>query len=216
MLLETEQQAEARIRDMRVRRALKDAPDVARHVRSIAVGGQIERGETLPEWTAPMRITAADDLDSFYSQLLDWVSYWSQVLGSMPPATTVMAWTLRNRDIQGFKANTTPEGAGILVKLNTGWLLARAERIAAHESGQVFQDDVNGLLWRLRSAYGLTPDRVRPVRARACPVCREYQIGTQWLSLDLRDVVVRCAQCGYQVAAETYPDLSLWIDDEED
>jgi hypothetical protein len=208
-IIETEEEAAARIRGWRARKALEQAPELMEFVRSIAVGGQSERGETLPEWTAPMRITAAEESDSVYAQLIDWVSFWAEVLDSPPPAVHLSAWRARE-EVQGFRPGTTSNGAHILTRLLTMWLLQRSERIAEHPTAQAYQDDVCGLIWSLRAKYPTAPRPEKLVNPRPCPKCGELGVQAGWGSENELDVTVECMICGSVVEADPLQ-LVKWL-----
>ena len=202
---ETEEERDARIEaarlllERRTQKALQGASELALHVRSLAVNGKTERGETLPEWSAPMRITAVDDLDEVYAQLINWVSFWAETLEVAPPSTAVVAWS-NLKEVQGFRAGTTPEGAQFLVRLQTMWLGVHAPQIRDNETVTVYQEDIVNVLGALRGKYPMAPRPPREISERPCTTCGEYSVGAEWNSDDLTDVTVQCAHCG-----EEYP-----------
>jgi hypothetical protein len=229
--VETEQQRlerEARelavLRDRRARRSLREAPGLVMYVRSVSIGGQSERGETLVEWSAPMRIAAADASDAVYAQLVDWVTYWAGVLEVAPPSSAVVAsrnfqWAhksagFKDAAVLGFKSGTTPEGAYLLVKLLTMWLLTHADRIVAVEDAgavEAYQDDVSRLVRELRGQFPTAPRPQRDVVSRECPKCCVEAVGAEWGSEDVRDVRVFCGSCGFVVPVKTYARVLEWV-----
>jgi len=226
-----ERAAAALLLQSRCRKALAQVPDLIAFVRALSVGGQSERGETLPEWTAPMRITAAQDSDEVYAQLVDWVMYWVESLGSMPPAAAVVAWSARN-EVQGFKAGTTSEGAYALTKLLTSWLLIRlndmVEKWTEVEASQLridaeknpdlwkfpvvleFFEDVAGFVFKLRAKYPIAPRPPKAVSLRPCPVCGEAAVGAEWNSSDVLDVKIACEHCGHVIDG-TPAQVAKWL-----
>lgn len=190
---------EARLRQWRTRSALRAAPALATHVRSIAVSGNVERGETLREWTAPMRITAADDLDLFFAQLVDWRSYWQRWV----PSTAMASFANRNPegDVIGFAAGTTPSLAGVLVRYQTRLLLEWAEWIAERPAAELYQNDITGMVWQLSAKYPTRGGREKSVSPRVCPVCGEQGVQADWfVEGDPASVRIECALCGHRIS----------------
>ncbi|UOE45490.1 hypothetical protein [Agromyces larvae] len=213
---ETEDQAELRLLRHRARRNLTEAPDLLAHVRAIAISGRTEKGETLPEWAAPMRITAADDSDSVYAQLINWVGYWSEQLKSPPPSATIIAWS-NARETQGFQASTTVEGAHLLTAMQTLWLAARDDLIAQYGgsypgAAQSYWADVDRMLRDLRSTYPLAPRPPRLVHPRPCPSCGVAAVSAEWNSEDIHDVQVWCSACGHVIPADSYAGILEWLE----
>lgn len=200
VILETEEQAEARVRAFRAHQALEQAPELVAHLRALVdAGDRQEPGIVLPRESTPLRTEIADDADTIYAQLLDWVGYWADVLEKRPPTAAVVAWRLqRDAGVQtaGFRAGTTPEGAAMLTRLQTVWLHLHAEWISAHPSGPTFEDDVTTLIRSMRGRHRLVPVREKPVHPRVCLTCREPEVGAVWSSAVVTDVVVSCGHCG--------------------
>jgi hypothetical protein len=141
---------ESQERDNRSRAALRFAPDLLHHVRAIAISSP-ERGETLPEWNAPMRITALHESDLVFSQLVDWRSYWQQHFdGDSAPASGVYR---RDGEVQGFAAGTTPALARILTRTQSAWLLDHADHILGEPSEVHYHLDVADMLFDLRAQF---------------------------------------------------------------
>jgi hypothetical protein len=207
---ETDEEAEARIRQFRTSKALGQAGELAHYVRGLITAGKVERGETLPEWSAPMKITAADDLDALFAQLVDWVTYWSRQLEFMPSSTAVVAHRNSN-GVQGFKAGTTPEGAAMLVRIQTMWLLNRAAQINRHPTAAAYHENITELIWSIRSRYPTAPRPPKPVSSRPCPICSEPAVGAEWFSADLHDVLIRCEHCGHEIEPSRNS-VSNWLD----
>jgi len=203
----------AKILGVRARRALLDAPEIAMHVRSIATNGKVERGETLPEWSAPMRITATDDLDEMYAQLVNWVIYWAETLEVQLPASTVVAWS-NAKEVQGFRAGTTPDGAAMLVRLQTMWLLGKHEQIAVSDAGPDYLLDVSRFVFAINAKYPSKQPRPKQVSPRPCPVCSEPTVGAEWASEDVLDVRIVCDHCGHEIVAKP-SNILKWLDVDE-
>ena len=202
-MFETEEQAAVRVQAFRLRRALEEAPEQVAFVHGLAISGKGEVGETLREWSAPMRISAADAADETFAQLVNLVAYLAEDLNIPAPAANAFAW--RNRkDIQGFRAGTTSEGARLLTHLHTAWVLINSEQIARHPQYAQFAKDTVGFLWDLRSQYPMTDRKPRDVFPRPCPTCDECAVGAEWGDGDAADVTVSCSHCG-----ETLPSASF-------
>lgn len=197
----TEEEAEAAVRTHRADGLLALAPELILHVRSIASSGDSERGETLPEWSAPMRITATDDSDAVYVQLLNWVSFWSDALGVKPPAVALVAWA-NAKEAQGFRAGTSPEGASLLVRLQTSWLRIRRDEIVRHASRVAYEADLIEFLGELRGKYPLEQRAPRKASPRPCEVCGAFAVRAEWWGPDDRDVEVKCQVCEHVVEVE--------------
>jgi hypothetical protein len=203
----------AKILGVRAHRALLDAPEIAMHVRGIATNGKVERGDTLPEWSAPMRITATDDLDEMYAQLVNWVIYWAETLEVQPPASTVVAWS-NAKEVQGFRAGTTPDGAAMLVRLQTMWLLGKHEQITASDAGPAYLLDVSRFVFAVNAKYPSKQPRPKQVSPRPCPVCSEPTVGAEWASEDVLDVRIVCDHCGHEIVAQP-SNILKWLDVDE-
>jgi hypothetical protein len=206
----SEEEAAALLRSFRADRMLAKAAEVIVHVRAKATSGDQERGETLNEWSAPMRITSADAADEVYVQLLNWVSFWSAELQVAPPSSAIAAWS-NMREAQGFRAGTSPEGAAALVTMQTMWLRLRREEIRAHASGPVYEDDVIRFLGELEGANPLEQRDPRPAYARPCPVCDVFAVRAEWFGPDIRDVAVECSHCGHVIGADSYRAVLSWL-----
>lgn len=209
--VEAEAKAAAHLRDMRSRKALGAAPGIIMHIRSLIDGatGHTERGVELAEASTPLITQWVDDADDLYAQLLSWVSYWVDELHDQPPAAAPVAW----RNFQdshrsagfadapqiGFRPGTTPDGAQILTRLQSMWLLTRADRIAAHSAAGVYQDDVARIVFALKGRYPTAPRPERSVSPRPCPACGEFAVSAEWIGEDVRDVLVKCENCGYEI-----------------
>jgi hypothetical protein len=215
-VVETDEEHEARVRAWRTAEALRAAPDLVMHIRAQIVPGGGGASDGMPRATskeppAPARLEPMDDADDVYAQLVLWVTYWAEELRLDPPSSTVIAWSNR-REVQGFRAMTTPEGARTLTHLQSLWLNLHAEKIAAHDAGVTFQDNIVDVLSGLRGKYPTAPRPPRKVFPRQCPVCDEFAVGAEWFSEDTRDVEVKCAECGYEVPAKSYARILDWLE----
>lgn len=204
---EEREAAEAALRDYRSRKALGQAAELAAHVRSLI--NSPERGEVLSEYVSPMKLSPTDDIDALYAELINWVSYWSRWLEMTPTATSVVAWR-NNREVQGFRAGTTPNGAGMLVRLQTMWLLSRADMIARHPAGAEYQEVIASLVWSLKSRYPTTEKRKRDVSPRPCTLCGEPEVGAEWGSENPLDVKIECGHCGLDYPT-TARNIAKWL-----
>jgi hypothetical protein len=111
-------------------------------------------------------VTATDASDELYAELVEWVVYWAGKLdGRRFPRTTAVAWRIRHGgrvargEAYGFRAGTTVEGAALLTRLQTLWLLTRHDRIVAHPEGPGYVKFITETIWALRARF--------PMRERA-------------------------------------------------
>lgn len=216
----------------RARQRLNEAPGLIAYVRTLVVPAGVQRSDGLPrsaskEAPAPLRVDAVDEADSAYAQLLNWVGYWAETLHLSPPVTASYAWS-NAREVQGFRAGVTPEGAGLLVKNLAVWLVAHQDKIERHEYAGSYFDDVAGIVWDLRKKFPRVGRGIRPVFPRACPVCDSPSMGVEWQSDQLTDFALICAYCGFagstaallkdanvrelmrDVRVEYAPEASIW------
>jgi hypothetical protein len=170
--------------------------------------------------STPLHTEKADDADEIYVRLLEWVGYWAETLEVVPPSVAIVGWSRVDEDSRaaaperqflGFRAGTTPEGAAMLTRLLTLWLLSRDDRIEQDSSTGAFQEDVAQLVWSMRAKYRLTPARDRKVLPRFCATCKEYAVEAWWASADPLDVVVQCTHCLQPYLAGKPSDILRWI-----
>lgn len=215
---DVEERTEAELLAWRCDRALKDAPELAMHVRSLIVpgNGQGERGEEDPRERAPLRVTPTDAADNLFANLLLWLDYWCEELGQGNPLPASVAWS-NYREVQGFRAGTGVQAAGRLVGKVTGALLALGDGIARHGQGGVYQVEIVRLVGEVRAQFPVQERAKRPVSARACPRCGEFEVRADWWGVDRGDVEVFCSLCGWRadVDRRTYRELMTWIEPEE-
>jgi len=186
----------------RARQRLNEAPGLIAYVRTLVVPAGVQRSDGLPrsaskEALAPLRVDAVDEADNAYAQLLNWVGYWAEALHTAPPVTATYAWS-NDREVQGFRAGVTPEGAGLLVKNLTVWLLTRQDKIERHEYAGGYFEDVAGIIWDLRKKFPRSGRGTRPVFPRPCPICDSPSMGIEWQSEQLTDFTLVCAYCGFE------------------
>ncbi|WP_416394207.1 MULTISPECIES: hypothetical protein [unclassified Curtobacterium] len=187
----------------RAHQRLDEAPGLVAYVRTLVTpaGAQRSDGQPRPaskEAPAPLRVDAVDAADSTYAQLLNWVSYWSEALHIAPPVTATYAWSNVN-ETQGFRAGITPEGAGILVRNVTVWLLTHQDKIERHEYAGGYFEDVASIIWDLRKKFPRSGRGTRPVVPRPCPVCsNDETMGVEWQSEQLTDFTLSCSYCGFE------------------
>ncbi len=201
-IIETDEAEAERIQRWRLHQALRRAPDLLEHVRRVATSGQGERGDILREWSAPMRISAVDDIDDVYERIIYWVMTTAAALKLAPATTTLVAWAARG-EVKGFRAEATPEGVALLTRLQTSWLLVHEEELQGWELYETFREDVLEMLWSLRARYPMDARRERSTSDRVCPACGEQAVSASWFSESMRDVDVSCSECGYVVEAKT-------------
>lgn len=189
----------------RARQALNEAPEVLAHVRSLVMGsdGRVEPGEILRIDSTPLRVTPTDAADELYAQLVNWVIYWAEVLEEQPPAAAV-AWA-NMREVQGFRAGTTEEGALLLTRVQTMWLLLRHERIVEEPYGPQYVQDITSAIWRVKARFPTREPRPRavPVMPRPCPICQGNTVEVYWFSeKDQAAPAVLCSLCGWMPKSE--------------
>lgn len=137
-----------------------------------------------------------------YAQLLNWVGYWSEALRIAPPVTASYAW-VNSREVQGFRAGVTPDGAALLVRNITVWLLLHKDEIQGHEQAAEYFGDVASIMWNLRKRFPRDGRGTRPVFPRPCPVCGDPSMGVEWHSEELTDFTLVCAYCGLEGSTES-------------
>lgn len=216
--VETEEQAEARLRVKRCLTALGQAPGLVEHIRELVdAADRVERGELGD--VVPLVTADVDDADEVFVRLLEWVRYWSAELGVREPAAVIVHWSrvdedsragVPEREALGFRAGTTPAGAGLLTRLVSSWLAVRVELMVG-DAAVAFQEDVRSLVWGLRARYRLTEARERSVRPRGCPECGEAAVGATWTGAGLLDVVVGCEACGVVLPSLRASDVERWL-----
>ncbi|MCS6570310.1 hypothetical protein NYQ35_16005 [Curtobacterium flaccumfaciens pv. flaccumfaciens] len=187
---------------LRARKRLHEAPGLVAYVRTLMVPAGAQRSDGQPrggskEPPAPFRIDAVDESDSVYAQLLNWIGYWSVELVIPAPVTATYAWS-NEREVQGFRAGTTAEGAGILVQNLTTWLLLHQDKILRHQQAGEYFTDVSQIIRDLHGKFPRTSRGMRPVLPRPCPLCDEPEMGVDWSSDQLDDFTLTCNHCGYQ------------------
>lgn len=194
-IIETEEQAAARIRQARARKALTSAPMLAYQLRwdATPLDGRTERG-ILRELRTPMLTGVVDAADELYVELQRWVLEWAVELQVPSPA----GWSWRNirtGSQLGMRADASPETALNLVTSSSAWLLWHENAIARLTGAEVYQDDVAGLVWSLRAAAGL----VRPHRkselvtiaTRPCPECALDEVRVEYFGEPMAFAIAR-------------------------
>jgi hypothetical protein len=233
----TEEQEAAKLLRIKTRRALSSLPDLVGYVREcVDTTLRSERGGHVSQESTPLVTGWVDDADEAFAQVLNWVMFWSEELKVAAPSAGLVAWS-NQVEVQGFRANTTPEGARALVALLTMWLNLREEAIDSSASCEVYRRDVTAIVGNL---YGRHPTSPRPAHVaspRPCPVCGECEVrgefyreslsaaemrgdlavshlGKDERAVRLVDVVngvsVRCASCGW-LEESTVRGLYRWL-----
>jgi hypothetical protein len=214
-----EEAAERLLRAHRCRIALRQAPELVEHIRGRLQPEDEHVESRLDARPAETVAVVGDAADEIFVRLLEWCVYWAEQLGVEPPSPAVL-WTRVDEDSRaarperqalGFRAGTTPAGAGVLTRLLTSWLMLREDQIVEHEAAGEYQDDVKTLIWDARATYRLTDARQRPVRPRPCEVCGEPSVGVTWRSSELLDVEIRCEHCGNVYEAPRASDIERWL-----
>lgn len=215
--------ATARLRALRTRQALGQAPELAQHIRGLvsAADGRGEAGAEIRMQRTPLKTGVTDDADEVYVRVSEWVEYWSETLNV--PATRARG-TRNHQDahpgadyqdapLLGFYADTTPGQALLLVRMQTMWLLAHDDQITAHPAAEKYQADITSLVWGLRARHKLTQVRERDVIGRACDLCHQPAVHITWQSEELTDVDIRCEHCGLRYEVVRPSDIEGWLGD---
>lgn len=182
LTMETEDvEAVRQLLQVRARRALLGAPDLAFHLRFEAtpLDGRTERGVAVPVERTPILSGLVDAADELYAVLHSWVDYFR----GANPDVIHPGWRADRygeATVIGLPANISPEGARAMVKVLVLWLQQRELTVFEHTMGPVFQDEVAALVWRLRAANRLTKVRDRVVSVRPCPVCGEFEVAAEF------------------------------------
>lgn len=183
-VVETEEQAAARIRITRARKALQSAPMLAYSLRwdAIPLSGRTEVGE-LPELRTPLITAVVDAADELYVHLHGWSAYFGGKLEIASPAP----WMSRRSDGEprGFRAETTPEDAHNLVSSVASWLLWHETDLTPIEHAADYLDAIATHIWALRAAAGLiTPRKRNPIiegfATRPCPKCERLEVRVEF------------------------------------
>lgn len=235
----TEEQAAARLRAARVRKALLVAPAVVEHLRALTrpSDGRTERGVDVREESTPLLTWIADDADAVYTLLVEWVRAWSLALNVPAPSSTVIAWRryhlfddgTRGSNVLGFPAWVTPRNARDLVSAASRWLSKHGDEIERDPDAAAYQDDVANAVWRLRVGYGLLDDlsiarRLETPLGRECPKCHAEAVHAEFFGGSLtaaelrgealleewRGIEVRCAACTW-VCEPRAGELARWL-----
>jgi hypothetical protein len=166
---ETEEQKATRIRALRARVALEEAPHAVEHLRELLApsDGRTERGIDIRYERTPLLTSVADDADETYKLLVDWTLSWAGLLQVPSPTTAIVAHRnfqdshasqgFADAEVRGFKAGTTSQGARALTQLLTTWLLVHSDQIRTHELADVYHDEISAQVWRVRAGHGLLP-----------------------------------------------------------
>jgi len=188
---ETEEQAAARIRRMRTRKALAAAPELAHQLRwdSVPLDGHTERG-WLPAQRTPLITAAVDASDYLYAHLHGWTAYFADQLQIVGP--TAYGWrNLHDPDapLIGLSADASPETAHALVTSAAAWLLWHENAIADHEDAAEYQGAVAFVVWGLRAQAGLIQPRrnthvkrtdITEYSTRPCPNCTALEVQVEY------------------------------------
>lgn len=195
-VVETEEQAAARIRRVKTRRALEQAPSLAAFMRRqvTRTGGHTERGEWKLYQRVPLLTGIADAADELYVGLRGWSAIWAGTLGIPGPLGEMWrnGQTAHAGDdyldaiALGFRAGTTDERARRLVSRVASWLLWHESDIDPLHDAVNYHDEVSTLISDLRSASGYS----RPAR-RGAPVAERIRDGAV-----ISPATMPCPACG--------------------
>ena len=206
---ETDGQRIARILLWRTRQALQDAPELMAHMRDLIPTP--ERGEFDVHMWAPMRLTPTDEADEFYAAMIDWVIEWAQRLNTTPPAAAAVAWSTRT-EVKGFRPGTTPQGALVLTRLQTGWLRDHLDDIAQLEGAVEFFTAIVVAIGAIRGRFPTATTRPRPISGRPCPLCKHEAVGVDWLGYDdITYLQIRCEHCWWEDDNPSPAHLLRWL-----
>ncbi|ROP78313.1 hypothetical protein EDF18_0959 [Frigoribacterium sp. PhB107] len=193
----------------RARRRLLEADGLVAYIRTLVVPPLGGASDGMPRAASktpplPLRADAVDDTDDTYARLIEWVSYWAGQLTTEPPVALQVKWAAKDEPA-GFRAGTTPAGAGLLVKMLTTWLLTRQDQILGQPAAQEYLDDVADIVWKLRSKYPRAPRPERGVLERPCPVCDRFTFGATWPGqAAVEEFELVCSFCGHSEAAAAF------------
>jgi hypothetical protein len=194
-LVETEEQAEARLRAAKARRALGFAPALAFELAGqiLPEGGRTERGEDVSVQRIPFRGHVVDDLNSMVALLVEGVTDFAHQLGGKTPAAArpaLMQYRVVKDPVTGERYGDenvfglpldriVPDTARDLTRDLTLWLVTRPE-VFELPGGPEFADDIARTVWALRFRYQLTPLRERDTAPRPCPVCGQLEVRVEF------------------------------------
>lgn len=202
---------ELKLKRLRARRLLEDAPDMVAHVlaqvpRAGGVPGpHVSGGEKAP---LPLNARALEDANSLYSQLANWAINHARALHVMPPAS-VLGWWRLDENCDGFPSWATRGDSAALLRAVTDWLVAADARIAGLSMAEEFWDDVREIMGPLYARYPRTVPRPR-FASRSCPLCDRKTIIVDFddrdtlgypedLGYSLAVVTVACTYCGHVI-----------------
>ena len=184
LVIETEDQAAARIRETKTRRALLVASEVAEEMaaRVYPADGVTEAGEDVRVARIPMRGRILDDLNDLYGSMVEVVvELAEQADEGLPVAAAAAVWQTRQVldtesgeshelvSVYGLPWRVSPTSVRDLVRSLSVWLTARLPRFLALEAGTA--DDLVRKVWTLRFRYGLVTPSARAVSPRTCARC---------------------------------------------
>jgi hypothetical protein len=190
----------------RTRQRLGEAPGLIAYVRTLITPAGTQRSDGLPrpaskEAPAPARLDAMDEADTLYAQLLNTVDEMSEKLKVSPPVSATYAWS-NTREVQGFRAGVTPEGAGLLVRNLTTWVLLHFDKVTRHPLAAHWYADLTQMVEDLRKRFPRASRGARMVLPRPCPVCGDPSMGIEWRSEEPGDFTLACAYCGFEGATD--------------
>lgn len=198
--------------ETRARHRLEEAPGLVAYVRTMIVPAGAQRSDgprpASKEAPAPLRVDALDESDAFYAQLLNTVEEMAEKLELDPPLTAVYAWS-NAREVQGFRAGVTPDGAGGLTRNLTVWILLHLDKVARHRLARHWYEDLTRVVEDLSKQFPRAERGARLVLPRTCWVCGTDGMGIEWQSADLRDFTLSCSYCGH------VGDTALLLEDPE-
>jgi hypothetical protein len=184
----------------RARHRLGEVPGLVAYVRTLITPAGAQRSDGVPrpaskEAPAPLRVDALDEADNLYAQLLNTVEEMSERLNVSPPVTAVYAWS-NSREVQGFRAGVTPEGAGVLVRNLTTWILLHFDKVARHPLAGHWYEDLTTMVEDLAKQFPRASRGAQLVLPRPCWLCGGETMGVEWRSAELRDFTLVCSYCG--------------------
>jgi hypothetical protein len=177
--VETDAQADLRVRSVRAGAALQLAPELVAHIRarSHPTDGRTERGIEIAQERTPLLTGFVDDADEVYALLHGWVDMFR---GKAPG----VAWRRVDRHgvstAIGLPARISDRGAEAMTFVLATWLRQRALMIQDHPAALDFYDEVTTTIWAMRAAHQLTSARALEVHPRPCPVCGEVQVRVEF------------------------------------
>lgn len=192
----------ARMKQLRTRKHLEQAPDLVAHMLTLVVpggGGGGDKVSGTRDVGLPLNAQALEDANNLYAQLVNWAISHARALGVKPPSIA-LAWARKDADCDGFPSWATIGDAAQLTYDITDWLVMGADKITGTTSANLYFDDIQTMVSPLYGRYRWSQTR-RVTSAETCPVCDKQ---TVIVDFDSDPVSVACTYCGHPIQPERY------------